>query len=253
MGVLEFYLNFVTNQLPVSLSNQCVQVSGLYHLTGQTVVPPQPLLSYTQVPSTPLLEVPDLSLLESLSPENILRCVFALMCEKQMIFLSTDNNRLVLQLECLLSFIQPLQWHGVYIPHLPVRPDSSMWNAMNAVVPFLVGCHSSHQSFIEEHVEKLTTKIIVDLDKDEVYNVDQVIDVPEGLLQRSQQVLTGLVAKWHKSGGYQEGLEIKNFFVTLAMTVLDNYLLFFKKETKSNASLSGCELFDTNRYLGTAP
>ena len=62
-------------------------------------------MSICQNPGCPLLTVPDLSLFDELSVDNVLRVVMALLCEKQVIVLGEEANRVVLCVDALLSFI----------------------------------------------------------------------------------------------------------------------------------------------------
>lgn len=86
-------------------------------------------------------------LFECLSFTNILHIFVALLCERQIVLISSQYSLLTASCEALLSFLYPLKWTHVYIPILPRH----ILGVLSAPLPFLIGVHSSFLPDVDIH------------------------------------------------------------------------------------------------------
>lgn len=86
-------------------------------------------------------------LFECLSFSNIIHIFVALLCERQVVLISSQYSLLTATCEALLSFLYPLKWTHVYIPILP----RYILGVLAAPLPFLIGIHSSFLPDVDLH------------------------------------------------------------------------------------------------------
>ena len=55
----------------------------------------------------------------TLNPETIRVALSAILQEKQIIFVSENENLIVMVIETFMKMILPLKWHYMYVPNLP--------------------------------------------------------------------------------------------------------------------------------------
>lgn len=103
---------------------------------------------------------------------NIAVILGAMLQEKQIIFVSTNQNSNLALMETLLEMIRPLKWDFLYVPNLP---ESMLDAAEHSFMPYMVGIHRSYFS-------QLSTRgrVVVHVDQDSVQMEE---DKPEEMPQ----------------------------------------------------------------------
>jgi len=121
--------------------------------------------------------------LTSLTADNYLKILYAMMLEKSVIFVS-DNLPLlssaVLGMQC---FLLPFKWNYVQIAVLP----KSLIEMVEAPMPFLVGLLNTHRQFVQHALSPdapdATEKLIVHMnDKRKEVEIDTTcikLDIPQ--------------------------------------------------------------------------
>eukprot|EP00057_Strongylocentrotus_purpuratus_P028110 XP_011682584.1 PREDICTED: DENN domain-containing protein 3 isoform X1 [Strongylocentrotus purpuratus] len=91
------------------------------------------------------------------SLDDILKIISAILTQQRLIFLSHDYSLLVPIIECFFSYILPFKWPFVYVPVVCTQ----LLDLLEAPGCFIMGCHSSHRSRIQQ-IEGL---VIADIEK----------------------------------------------------------------------------------------
>ena len=102
-------------------------------------------------------------LFDTLSVENVLLCVEAILMEQRILLMSENFHILTPVGEALCALIFPLQWQLIYIPMLP----SYMTMSLKSPVNYIVGVHTTSVLESEEDLE-LPSALVVYLDDDKV-------------------------------------------------------------------------------------
>lgn len=91
---------------------------------------------------------------------NIAVILGAMLQEKQIIFVSSNQNSNLALMETLLEMIRPLKWDFLYVPNLP---ESMLDAAEHSFMPYMVGIHRNYYS-------QLSTRgrVVVHVDQDSV-------------------------------------------------------------------------------------
>jgi len=91
---------------------------------------------------------------EALDPENLIQVFNAALCERQILFVSSQYSLLTYAAETIISLMYPFNWTHVYIPLLPLP----LIGVVQAFMPFIVGVHSS---FLENPEFQLLDETVV--------------------------------------------------------------------------------------------
>ncbi|XP_070189297.1 DENN domain-containing protein 5B-like isoform X2 [Littorina saxatilis] len=117
----------------------------------------------------PLFDLPLWELFRLLGVDNVLSVFICLLLEHQVLFYSSDYQRLMLVAEGVNCLIFPFTWQHVYVPILP----ASLVHFLDAPVPFIMGLYRcSHEARSELTLPSEANMCFVDLD-------EATVDVPE--------------------------------------------------------------------------
>eukprot|EP00026_Physarum_polycephalum_P000799 Phypoly_transcript_00800.p1 GENE.Phypoly_transcript_00800~~Phypoly_transcript_00800.p1 ORF type:complete len:1292 (+),score=205.60 Phypoly_transcript_00800:90-3965(+) len=94
---------------------------------------------------------------QSLGVSQVIQLFLCILCERKVIFTSSQYTLLTIAAESITYLMYPFYWHHVYIPILPI----SLNDFLQAPTPFIMGLHTD---YYREPVD-LTDIVIVDLDK----------------------------------------------------------------------------------------
>lgn len=105
------------------------------------------------------LSVPILPLLECLGVKKFLLLLSAALCERRIIFLADDVEKLSSAVLATASMLQPFEWQHIFIPLLP----STMFDYIAAPMPYMIGV----RRYLEPKLDKVALEdvIVVDADK----------------------------------------------------------------------------------------
>ncbi|KAJ3435256.1 c-myc promoter binding protein [Anaeramoeba flamelloides] len=87
----------------------------------------------------PLTDIDFTFLFSLLDPQNVIKCFTALLCEKKIIFVSSNYRLIFPVIEAIKTLIYPFTWAFAYIPLLP----SAYVEFLQAPTPYLIGCRRS--------------------------------------------------------------------------------------------------------------
>lgn len=110
-----------------------------------------------------------------MSIANIAVILGAMLQEKQIIFVSNNQNSNLALMQTLLQMIRPLKWNFLYVPNLP---ESMLDAAQHSFMPYMVGIHRNYYS-------QLSTlgKVVVHVDQNFVQMDQMDQDRPEEMPQ----------------------------------------------------------------------
>jgi hypothetical protein len=106
------------------------------------------------------------ALVSTLSINNVLTIFISLLAERRIIFHSSSVTTLSAAVQAAMDLISPLSWQHIYIPVLP----PSMISYCCAPMPFVIGVLSSQ--IPEVNSMPIDEVLMVDLDKDELYGIN---------------------------------------------------------------------------------
>jgi len=119
--------------------------------------------------------LPLFPLFECLSPENILELFGLLLTERQILFISSQFSLLTSCAEAITSLIYPLSWAHAYAPILPLQ----YLGMLDAIVPFVLGIHSSFLSLPECCISNETVCVYLDENRIEYGDLGESPSLPE--------------------------------------------------------------------------
>ncbi|XP_006152172.1 DENN domain-containing protein 3 isoform X2 [Tupaia chinensis] len=133
-------------------------------------------------PDSPLVDL-DLHLpLLCFRPEKVLQILACLLTEQRIVLFSSDWALLTLVAECLLVYLQPLQWQHTFVPIL----SGQMLDFLMAPTSFLMGCHLDHFEEVSKEADGL---VLVNIDHGSVTcskSLDGDVDIPDVPLLAAQ-------------------------------------------------------------------
>jgi hypothetical protein len=110
----------------------------------------------------PLMDLELSVLFEHLAPSNLITLINCILCEFNVVCISSRLSVLTPALESLMTLMFPLQWPFTYIPLLP----TALNGVLGSPVPFIVGC-------LTEALDDLPcmpeNAVIVDLDNNQIH------------------------------------------------------------------------------------
>lgn len=129
--------------------------------------------------------LPLFPLFECLSPENVLDLFTLLLTERQILFISSQFSLLTSCAEAVTSLIYPLSWAHAYAPILPIQ----YLGMLDAIVPFVLGIHSSFLSLPECSISNETVCVYLDENRIEYGDLGEAPSLPE---RRSKKLLQSI-------------------------------------------------------------
>lgn len=102
--------------------------------------------------------VPVLPLLEALGVENFMQLLSAALCERRIIFVADDVEKLSSAVLATASMLQPFDWQHIFIPLLP----SNMFDYVAAPMPYMIGI----RRYLLPKLEKVALDEVVLVDVD---------------------------------------------------------------------------------------
>ncbi|GAB1599712.1 domain-containing 5B isoform X4 [Argonauta hians] len=118
----------------------------------------------------PLFDFSIWELFQLLDSRNILRIFRSILLEYQVLFYSSDYQRLMLVAEALCTLVFPFTWQHVYVPILP----ASLAHFLDAPVPFIMGLHHGQEDRSELKLPSEANMCFVDIDVN-------TVEIPEEL------------------------------------------------------------------------
>ncbi|KAJ6244905.1 c-myc promoter binding protein [Anaeramoeba flamelloides] len=124
----------------------------------------------------PLTDIDFTFLFSLLDPQNVIKCFTALLCEKKIIFVSSNYRLIFPVIEAIKTLIYPFNWAFAYIPLLP----SAYVEFLQAPTPYLIGCRRSTLLKIDLPFDI----VIIDIDDNAIYSEEKLIAFPKNLQNR---------------------------------------------------------------------
>ncbi|KAJ3443712.1 c-myc promoter binding protein [Anaeramoeba flamelloides] len=134
-----------------------------------------PMIKHNQE-NLPLTDIDFTFLFSLLDPQNVIKCFTALLCEKKIIFVSSNYRLIFPVIEAIKTLIYPFTWAFAYIPLLP----SAYVEFLQAPTPYLIGCHRS--TLLE--IDLPSDAVIIDIDDNMIYSEEKLIALPKNLRNR---------------------------------------------------------------------
>ncbi|CAC5413553.1 DENND5 [Mytilus coruscus] len=203
------------------------------------------------VSELPLFDFCLSELFEYLDIRDIVQLFTTLLLEHQVLFYSSDYQKLMLVAECMMTLIFPFQWQHVYVPILP----ASLTHFLDAPVPFVMGLHHGKESRSELTLPSEANMPIcvfcIDISDSGQYSflilpifcfmcfVDidaRTVEVPEDLpnFPHSQELIGELIKVKNKFQHANE--KSANITTRKSFSNLDNFDSSFKDSRLSNQS-----------------
>ncbi|XP_076445285.1 DENN domain-containing protein 5B-like isoform X3 [Babylonia areolata] len=159
---LEAYVSNVIYDVPLLPPGRSMKFYG----------PAGPIFSQRpNIGEPPLFDFPLWELFRLLGVDNVLSVFMCVLLEHQILFYSSDYQRLMLVAEGLNCLIFPFSWQHVYVPILP----ASLTHFLDAPVPYVMGLYrSSHEDRSELKLPSEANMCFVNVD-------DKAVEVPEEL------------------------------------------------------------------------
>ena len=129
--------------------------------------------------------LPLFPLFECLSPDNILELFGMLLTERQILFISSQFSLLTSCAEAITSLIYPLSWAHAYAPILPIQ----YLGMLDAIVPFVLGIHSSFLSLPECCISNDTVCVYLDENRIEFGDLGECPSLPERRIKKLFQYI----------------------------------------------------------------
>ncbi|XP_052088429.1 DENN domain-containing protein 5B-like isoform X1 [Mytilus californianus] len=177
------------------------------------------------VSELPLFDFCLSQLFEYLDIRDIVQLFTTLLLEHQVLFYSSDYQKLMLVAECMMTLIFPFQWQHVYVPILP----ASLTHFLDAPVPFVMGLHHGKESRSELTLPSEANMCFVDIDA-------RTVEVPEDLpnFPHSQELIGELIKVKNKF--QHTNKKSANMTTRKSFANLDNFDSSFKDSRLSNQS-----------------
>lgn len=118
----------------------------------------------------PLFDFSLWKLFQLMDIRNILMVFRSILLEHQVLFYSSDYQKLMLVAESLTILIFPFTWQHVYVPILP----ASLSHFLDAPVPFIMGLYHGQEDRSELQLPSEASMCFVDID-------DTNVEIPEDL------------------------------------------------------------------------
>lgn len=118
----------------------------------------------------PLFDFSLWKLFQLMDIRNILMVFRSILLEHQVLFYSSDYQKLMLVAEALTIVIFPFTWQHVYVPILP----ASLSHFLDAPVPFIMGLYHGQEDRSELQLPSEASMCFVDID-------DTTVEIPEDL------------------------------------------------------------------------
>ncbi|XP_052822652.1 DENN domain-containing protein 5B isoform X4 [Octopus bimaculoides] len=185
----------------------------------------------------PLFDFSLWELFQLLDSRNILRIFRSILLEHQVLFYSSDYQRLMLVAEALCTLIFPFTWQHVYVPILP----ASLSHFLDAPVPFIMGLHHGQEDRSELKLPSEASMCFVDIDEN---NVDIPEDLP--LFPHQKDMILELSALLSR---YRSEFSKDNY----TSQSLDRKLLYGSRKGGGQRKQSASSLFSDQHSWNTSP
>lgn len=236
---LEVYVNYLTSSVPYLPRSLCPFTFQVLDLDMIDLIPPAP----NELPMCDLLFYP---LAESLSAENVVRCVCIILSEHSVVFTSQKVGRPAYVIRTLLSLIFPFEYSLLCVPLLPWK----FADVLHSNCPYVVGMSASLYEKVKDSVK--TQMWVVDLDRDAITHRKEggleanmlkckpkkdLLELPECEHKKLVSRITSPLSKLKNPKASEKEKEelkekVRNVFFTFFVNMFKNYNEFVKKSNE---------------------
>ncbi|KAJ3451082.1 c-myc promoter binding protein [Anaeramoeba flamelloides] len=181
----------------------------------------------------PLIDIDFTVLFSSLDPQNVIKCFTSILCEKKLIFVSSNYRSIFPLIEALKTLIYPFAWAFAYIPLLPF----AYAEFLQAPTPYLIGCHRSTLLKIEIPQDV----VIIDIDDNEIYSEEKLIAFPKKLRNRLLRNIKKYYNTYKPNNNTNEKEKKKNFSIVKAIETIEKESEYIAISFSSSSESSGDE------------